>query len=141
MSRRVVALCFSLFSPAVVAAGLEISNGWIRLLPAGVPAAAYFELRNSGRTAAALIGASTPAFGQAMLHRTAEDRGRTTMTHVDEVEVPAGGKIVFSPGGYHVMLMKLTRALSIGDTVPLTLGFKSGDKITAQFQVRGPSGK
>lgn len=37
------------------------------------------------------------------------------MMHVHEVEVPAGGKVVFSPGGYHVMLMKPARTLAIGD--------------------------
>lgn len=141
MKRLCAAFCFSLFSAAAFTADLKISNGWIRLLPAGVPAAGYFELHNSSRAPAQLVGASSPAFGQAMLHRTAEDRGRSTMMHVHEVEVPAGGKVVFSPGGYHVMLMKPARALSIGDKVPLTLEFSSGEKISARFEVRGPSGK
>ena len=141
MKRLCVAFCFSLFSAAAFAADLTISNGWIRLLPAGVPAAGYFELHNSGRTAAELVGARSPAFGHTMLHRTAEDKGRSTMTHVHEVKVPAGGKVVFSPGGYHVMLTKPMRELRIGDKVPVTLEFGDGEKTTAQFEVRGPSGK
>lgn len=141
MRHLCVAICFSLFSAAACAADLKISNGWIRLLPAGVPAAGYFELHNSGRTAAELVGASSPAFGHAMLHRTAEEKGRSTMMHVHEVEVPAGGKVVFSPGGYHVMLVKPTGDLRAGDKVPVTLEFDSGEKITAPFELRGPSGK
>lgn len=123
------------------AAGLEVSNGWIRLLPAGVPAGGYFELRNNAGTPAELIGVSSPAFGRAMLHRTVEDKGRSTMMHVDKVKVPAGGNVVFRPGGYHVMLMKPMRELHIGDKAPVTLEFASGEKLTAQFEVRGPSGK
>lgn len=141
MTRLAAALCSFLFAAPVFPAELEISNGWVRLLPAGVPAAGYFELRNSGGTGAELVGASSPAFGQAMLHRSAEDEGRSTMMHVRHVEVPAGGKIVFKPGGYHVMLTKPTRALRIGDKVPLTLEFGSGAKVTAQFDVRGPAGR
>ena len=91
MKRLGAAFCFSLFSAAACGAELQLSNGWIRLLPAGVPAAGYFEVRNNGTTPAKLVGASSPAFGEAMRHLSAEDRGRSTMMHLREVEVPAGG--------------------------------------------------
>lgn len=140
--RRFPLLTFMvLFSASTQAAGLEVSNGWIRLLPAGVPAGGYFEVRNSGRAAAELTAVSSPAFAQTMIHRSTENQGRSTMAHVDKVEVPAHGKLLFAPGGYHVMMMKPTRELRVGDEVPVTLEFASGEKISAGFEVRGPSGR
>lgn len=139
VKRLAVALCLSLASLSAFAADVEVSGGWIRLLPAGVPAAGYFELRNSGKAAVALVAASSPAFGQAMLHRTALKDGRSTMMRIDEVEIPAGGQLAFAPGGYHLMLIKPTRELRVGDDFALTLEFASGAKITAQLEVRGPS--
>lgn len=141
MKRLGLIFCVWVFARAVAAADLQVSNGWIRLLPAGVPAAGYFEVRNVAAKRAELVGASSPAFAQAMIHRSTEEKGRSSMTHVHDVEVPAGGRLVFRPGGYHIMLMKPTRTLSVGDKVPVTLEFRSGEKITAQFEVRGPLGK
>lgn len=141
MIRLVPILFFWLSAGSASAADLEVSNGWIRLLPAGVPAAGYFELRNAAASRAELVGASSPAFAQAMIHRSTEENGRSTMTHVHQLEVPAGGKLAFKPGGYHIMLIGPTRQLRLGEKVPVTLEFRGADPITAQFEVRGPSGK
>jgi copper(I)-binding protein len=123
------------------AADIEISNGWVRLLPAGVPAAGYFDLRNKSKVPIRLVGASSPAFGTVMLHRSIEDKGRSTMLHLDEIDVPAQGRIVFKPGDYHLMLLQPTRALEPGGRIPVTLQFATGEKVTTQFELRGPSGK
>jgi copper(I)-binding protein len=128
-------------SVPVHAADVEISNGWVRLLPAGVPAAGYFELRNNSKVPIRLVGAGSPAFGAVMLHRSIEDKGRSTMLHLDEIDVPAQGRIVFKPGDYHLMLMQPTRALEPGGRIPVTLQFATGEKVTTQFELRGPSGK
>jgi copper(I)-binding protein len=42
------------------------------------------------------------------------------------------------PGGVHVMLLQLTRALAVGDTVPLTLRFAAGDSLVVRVPVRAP---
>ena len=76
-----------------------------------------------------------------MLHKSTEEKGRSTMVHLDSVDVPPGGEVVFTPGSYHLMLIKPTRVLRIGEKVPVTFEFASGEKITEQFEVRGPSGK
>ena len=141
MKHLAVVACCLLFTAGVRAADLEVSNGWIRLLPAGVPAGGYFEIRNLTKSPVRLVGATSSAFGAAMLHQSAEDSGRSTMLHVREVEVPAGGKLAFKPGGYHLMLMQPTGQLRIGEKVAVTLEFADGRKTTAQFEIRGPSGK
>lgn len=141
MKRLACSICLTLFAAAAAAANLEVSNGWIRLLPSPVPAGGYFEVRNNASAPAQLVGVSSPAFAEAMLHETMEEKGQSMMMPVERIEVPARGNVVFKPGGYHLMLMKPTRAIKVGDRVPVTLEFADGQKVTAQFEVRGPAGK
>jgi copper(I)-binding protein len=61
--------------------------------------------------------------------------GVARMQRVARVGVPAGGKVTFAPGGYHLMFMGLGRALKTGDRLPATLTFASGAKVEAQFVV------
>jgi copper(I)-binding protein len=123
------------------AAPLSLSDGWIRLLPGGLPAAGYFSLHNSGKTKLVLTGADTPACGMLMLHKSSDTGGMSRMQDVTEVEVPAGGNIRFSPGGYHLMCMDPKPALKLGAAVPVTLSFKGAPPLTARFEVRGAAGK
>ena len=123
------------------AADIQVSNAWIRLLPAGVPAAGYFELRNLGKAPLRLVSATSAAFGNIMLHRSLEENGRSSMLHLDEIDVPAQGRIVFKPGDYHLMLVQPTRALEPGGRVAVTLQFATGETVMSQFELRGPSGR
>lgn len=141
MNRVAIAACLALYASVAAATDLQVVDGWIRLLPGGAPSAGYFEIRNNGSAPQRLVGASTPAFSAAMLHKTTEEGGRSTMAHVHDVEVTPRGSLVFKPGGYHIMLMKPTRKLNVGDKVPVTFEFASGEKISSQFEVRSPSGK
>jgi copper(I)-binding protein len=141
MRGSILLVCLSLLPALASAAGVHLSDGWIRLLPAGVPAAGYFAVRNTGNAPARLVAATSPAFGEVMLHKSVEEKGRSTMVHLDQVDVSPGGEVVFKPGSYHLMLIKPTRALRIGEKVPVTFEFASGEKITEPFEVRGPAGK
>lgn len=141
MSTVALAALIALVAVPACAADIEISNAWIRLLPAGVPAAGYFELRNAGKAPVRLIGATSPAFGSVMLHRSVEEKGRSTMLHLDEIDVPAQGRVVFTPGDYHLMLMQPTRALEPGGRVAVTFQFANGETAMSQFELRGPSGR
>ena len=76
-----------------------------------------------------------------MIQMSTEEQGRSTMVHLEKVEVPPGGEAVFRPGSYHLMLIKPSRALRVGERVPVTLTFSTGERITEQFEVRGPTGK
>ena len=104
--------------------------------PSSKSGAIFLEVMNAG-PADRLIGASTPAAGQTMLHTHKEDaNGVIKMIHVDEgFEVPAGGTLELKRGGKHVMLMGLTGPLEQGDTVPLTLIFEQAGEISVEVPV------
>ena len=139
---RTMALFFCALLPvAAWAADLRVADAWIRLLPSGAPAGGYFVLHNDSRRAASLTGVTSAAFGHVMIHKTIEARGVSQMVHLERVEIPAGGKLAFAPGGYHLMLMQPTRKLAPGERIPVMLEFLGGRQITAEFQVYGPAGK
>ena len=139
MVRFSVLLASLLFAVSASAAGLEVTGAWIRHLPAGVPAGGFFTIHNPGKRAVALVGASSPAYGTVMMHRTIEEGGVAKMVAVKRVEVPAGGTLAFRPGGYHLMLMHPKRDIPVGAKIPVTLEFSNGRKLTVHFDVRGPA--
>jgi len=126
--------------PAFAAGTLSVSGAWIRAMPAGIPSGGYFTLRNDGGKDMVLTGASAPACGSLMLHKSEMTGGMSAMHHVDAVDVPAGGGIAFAPGGYHLMCMNATPAITPGATIPVTLMFKDGSRLTVPFSVRNAAG-
>ena len=57
------------------------------------------------------------------------------------VDIPAGGSVAFAPNGYHLMCMSPTPEMKPGASVPVTLLFQGGEKLTANFAVRNAAGK
>ncbi|MFT4083325.1 MAG: copper chaperone PCu(A)C [Nocardioides sp.] len=97
--------------------------------------AAYATLTNTGSTADAIIGVSTPAATSATLHNNVTKGSSGTMVSVHSIPVPAGGAVTLQPGGYHVMLMGLKQDLSVGSTIAMTWRFRSGAQVTTSFPV------
>jgi periplasmic copper chaperone A len=139
--RYALLLLSVLFTLPAHAAGFRVDEAWVRYLPGGVPAAGYFLLRNDADKAVELTGASSPAFGEVMLHQSVQSGGLARMRDVHAVSVPAGGAVNFTPGGYHLMLMAPSRKIVRGDKIPITLKFADGQAVTAQFEVRGADGR
>lgn len=122
---------------AAAATTVVVKNPWIREAPPAASAmAGYMVLENSGATVQALTGATSTAFDDVMAHRTVIKNGMASMVHVAKVEIPAHGKLVFAPGGYHLMLMQPKRALHVGDKVKITLEFANGSKLPVEYTVR-----
>lgn len=141
MARLALLIASALFAASAWAADITVSGAWIRHLPAGVPAGGFFTVHNQGRQAAALTGASSPAYGMVTIHQTVEKGGMSMMMPVERIEVPAGGKVSFRPGGYHLMFMQAKHDIKVGSKVPVTLEFSDGQKVSAQFEVRGPTAR
>ena len=52
------------------------------------------------------------------------------------LELPVGGQVEMKPGGYHVMLVNLTRDLKPGSSVKVTLTLENAGKLTVEAHVR-----
>ena len=131
----------TLATAPVAASGLSLQDGWFRALPGTLPAGGYFTVHNAGTKTAVLTGAESPACGMLMLHKSDNKGGMAGMDMVSSVAVPAGGGVNFAPGGYHLMCMDAKPVLKPGATVPVTLTFQDGGRLTENFAVRNASGK
>lgn len=118
-----------------------VSNGWLRLLPAGLPAAGYFDLLNGGDKAISLTGAASPACAMLMLHKSENVGGTMRMDDVAGIEVAPHATLKFAPGGYHLMCMTPGAGLTPGEHVAVTLQFADGTKVTSAFVLRNAAGK
>lgn len=122
--------------PAMV----SVEGCWIRALPAHLPSAAYFKVRNGSDQAIALQGLSTEAFGHAMLHVTHEERGMSKMAHAGAINIPAKGEFAFTTAnGYHAMLEQSRRPLAVGATETLSFQFDRGAPVAVSCTVKSPS--
>jgi periplasmic copper chaperone A len=122
-------------------AGLSVSGQWFRLIIPSRPAAGYFTLSNKTDAPQKLVGAASPGCGMLMLHKSVSKNGVESMVMVPSVAVPEHGKVQFAPGGYHLMCMSPTPLMKPGQAVPVTLRLANGETVSADFPVRGATGK
>ena len=121
--------------PAATAGGLTLETPWTRAAGAGGQGAGFVTIRNA-RPADRLLSASTPAAGRTELHTMLRDGDIMRMRQVEAIAVPAQGAVALAPGGLHIMLIGLTRALAVGESIPLTLVFERAGAITLNLDVR-----
>jgi copper(I)-binding protein len=115
---------------------LKVEHGWVRWLPANLPAAGYAVIRNDGDQPVKLIGADSDDYGMAMLHRSMQQHGKDTMERMDALSIPAHGEVKLAPGGYHFMLMDATHPIKPGDTVTIDLQFDNQETLKVSWPVR-----
>ncbi|KJV36975.1 copper chaperone PCu(A)C [Luteibacter yeojuensis] len=115
---------------------VQVSQGWIRLLPGSLPAGGYATLRNDGSEVATLTELSSPRYGDVMLHESDTSGGMGRMAMVDRLPIPPAGSVALSPGGYHVMLSDAPKPIAVGERVPIRLTFEDGSHLDASFVVR-----
>jgi copper(I)-binding protein len=108
---------------------VTVSKPWFRYIIPQVPAGGYMTVRNHSSRPTVLTGASSPSCDMLMLHRSTAD----TMMAVRSVTIPAGGRLSFSPGGYHLMCMQ--PKMRPGERVPVTLTFQNAGKVRTMFPV------
>ncbi len=132
----VAALAVCGVAGATSASSVKIEHGWVRWLPANLPAAGYVVIRNDGDKSVKLVGADSPDYGMAMLHRSTQKNGSDSMEMVDAIGIPAHGSVQLAPGGYHLMLTDAKHAIKPGDTVHVSLHFDDGETLQVTWPVR-----
>jgi hypothetical protein len=118
------------------AGDLAVVDAWARATPPGAGvAAAYLTIDNAGGGADRLLGASSDAAGRVEVHETRRDGEVMRMRKAEPLDIPAGERVVFGPGGLHVMLMELKEPLHQGDTLSLTLRFEHAGEVRVQASI------
>ncbi len=89
--------------------------------------AAYLNLHNTETRTLTLIGAYSPDFRMSEIHRTVEVDGVFKMRHQPELTVAPNQRLVFEPGGLHIMLMQPLKAIQPGAQVKICLLYRGED--------------
>ena len=131
---RIVCLVFVIFSGQAWAEP-SFENAWVRLLPPSVKTTAAYMTINSP-VDDVLLSASSPVAMMVELHLSSMTDGVMSMDHVERIDLRANQPVELIPGGYHLMLMGLKKALSEGDRFPLTLIFDKAGEIEIELPVK-----
>lgn len=115
-----------------VHAQVKVEQLWVRGTVSAQNSTGAFMTLTSDKPVS-LIAVSSPAAKIVEIHDMKIENNMMKMNAVDKIDVVPGKPTELKPGGYHVMMMGLVKALNKGDTVPITLEFRSADgKITKQ---------
>lgn len=126
--------------PTVSAGALRISNAVVPAAAPGIERAAYFSIDNTGNAPDVLLSIAAPGSAEwAMLHATVTDSaGRTQMTMLDSLVIPAGTTVTLAPGVRHVMLAPSATASRNGDAIALQLTFRRAGVVTVPARIVPP---
>jgi copper(I)-binding protein len=129
-------------SAQAIDAKIRIDGAWARRAPifdtgsSKGNGAVYATLVNPGKEPDALIAATSNAADAVELRQSFQASGKVKVRQVEKIDVPAGERVEMQPGGYHIMLLDLTRELKVGEVVDLTLQFQKAGKIAVAAQVK-----
>jgi hypothetical protein len=125
------------FSAAEFGQGpVRIVDPWSRATPgAARTGVAFMEIRTVAGASDRLIGARSGTAAAVEVHSHAEEAGVMRMRRVDGVPIPEGQAVRLEPGGYHLMLIGLTKPLRQGETIMLTVIFEKAGEITIEAPV------
>lgn len=119
------------------AAELSISDAMARAVPPTAKmSAAFMTVTNNDDTDLAMVSAESSVAKAVELHNNTMVDGKMTMRKVDQIDLPANQKTELKPGGLHVMLIGLNRALVEGETIDLTLNFSDGSSEAMEIPIQ-----
>ncbi len=119
---------------------LKALNATVVAVPPMVKETSVFgTLTNTGKTPIVLKGARAAVAEHGMLMVTTRSSGGMQgMGMTKTLTVPAGGRLVLSDTGDHLMLMQLRRALKVGEQLKVTLSATDGRTFTFNATVKKP---
>ena len=104
---------------------IMIHDPWVRAVPPVSPtSAAYMILMNHGDKDDQLLSVKSTIAKVVEIHNSKIENGVMKMSPVKFVELPAGKTQELKPGGFHLMLIKLSETLKVGKKIEFMLHFK-----------------
>ncbi len=124
--------------PAIETADLWVKSSEMSM--AGGMTAVFGTITNNSAEDITLTGAETEVAGLVEIHEMAMIDGEMKMQQIDGgLVIPAGKSVSLEPGGNHIMLMELTKAVEAGQEISVTLRFDGADALTINGIVAKPA--
>jgi copper(I)-binding protein len=115
---------------------LDVKDAWARPAATGSNGAVYFIIENGTDQDDVLLSARSAVTTATELHLSQMEGDHMSMHRQEQVVIPAGEAVVFSPGDLHIMLVGLTRDLTHGETFDLNLEFERAGEKTVTVRVK-----
>lgn len=107
---------------------IQVLDARVRgLLPGMDKTVGYFSLQNNTGEALELVAITAPRIGSIEIHETVETEGMLRMRRVPSVRIESNQRVVFEPGGKHLMLFDVT---VLDDPVAVVLNFENHPDLT-----------
>lgn len=139
--RRCFVAAFFAFLAGPAFAQVEVTNAWMRPTVEGqMGTGAFMTLR--AKEPMRVVGATSAVAGVVEIHEMTLQNNVMRMRAIESLALPAGQAVELKPGGHHVMLMDLKRALKRGEKVAVELHLETADKrrVTQPIQIEVRSG-
>ena len=105
-------------------------------LPGAKVGGGYVTIKNTGKAADRLVGGNAGFAGKVEIHEMKmENQVMKMKPIVGGLEIPAGSMVKLAPGGNHLMFMKLSSPLKVGESHKATLKFENSGEIKVAFKV------
>jgi periplasmic copper chaperone A len=116
---------------------ITINDPWIRPAAKDANSALFFEAVNNGTKTDSLLSAEFKYSEKVEVHETYKKSADVMgMRAVKGVAIPAKTAVKFKPRDLHIMLLRLSRDVKIGEKYDLVLQFKNAGKIKINAAVR-----
>ena len=139
MPRFLLLLCLFAGSASAGDCLPRVHDGWIRMLPGGMPMMSGFgRIENACAKPAVIVSASSHAFADASLHESTLQGGVSRMRPVAKLRLAAHETVVLAPGGFHLMLMQPTAQVRAGAKIAIAFKLDDGRVVVGQFTARKP---
>lgn len=135
--KRILLSTILLLTSHLATAEVNVDGAYVRAVPPGqMNSAAFMQLTNNDNQNLSLISATSDAAKNVELHTHTQDNGVMRMRQIKEIKLPTEQQVILQPGGMHIMLIGLTRNLTTGENVNLSLTFSDGSEQSLQLPIK-----
>lgn len=146
MKRRLLIIATLIFTFNIIALAqqpksqisiIQIQKAWARPAVKYANSALYFVIENNSTKTDTLLGAESKIAEEVEVHESfKKDNNKMGMRPAGKIAIKPKSEFEFKPGGFHVMLLGVTKDLKIGDKIEIVLLFKNKGKIKIKAEVR-----
>jgi periplasmic copper chaperone A len=116
---------------------IQIRHPWSRATPPGASvAAAYMEIRNTGKQADRLLSVTSAVAQRVEMHLTEREGEVMKMREVKALDIPPRERYTLRPNGAHLMLVDLKQPLKKGESFAMKLRFERAGELEVQLEVQ-----
>ncbi|WP_162047758.1 copper chaperone PCu(A)C [Vibrio taketomensis] len=137
MIRKHLFFAALLLTPLANAASVVFEHPYARATPPHAATSAVFvEIINQSDNDKAIISASTPVAGKVELHDVIKHGDMMKMRQIEQVLLPANSQTTLKPGSLHIMLFDLTKPLTEGESIEVSVRFDDGTSQTFMAPIK-----